>query len=211
MATASANHKNVPLYVTGNSGATITVQTDGSHTAGVGSSPYEDTLGYIQGCRPTLYKCTTAHSITTGDDIDELIKPTNISYWEFGDVCGKRLNSCAVRFGHIDTGVVDAIHVKDVNGTLSQGSGYANGAATTIVTVAAPTGANPVTATATAKVEGGKVISFGITEKGNGYEANPTITIGGTGSGAAAEAKVRYQATDNVNLPFGGFPGAALY
>ena len=62
-----------------------------------------------------------------------------------------------------------------------------------------------VTATATAEVVGGKVISFAMVNKGSGYEANPTVTIGGTGSGAVAEAKVRYQTTDNVNLPFGGF------
>ncbi len=60
-------------------------------------------------------------------------------------------------------------------------------------------------------VEGNKVTKFNITEKGSGYESNPTVTIsGGGGSGAVAEARVKYQSTDNVALPFGGFPGASF-
>ena len=214
LSTAAANHKNVPLRVTvSGAGGKVRVQTDDSHTATIGDA--SASIGYVQACRPTLYKCTVAHGIATGDASDDLIKPTNISYWEIGDICGKRLNSCAIRFGHVTTGQVDLIHIQDLtvgtNKVLQQGSGYANGEATAIVTIDAPTGDDPVTATATAQVVGGKVISFAMVNKGRGYEANPTVTLGGTGSGAVAEAKVRYQTTDNVNLPFGGFPGAALY
>jgi len=209
MSTSSANHKNYPLYVEGNSGATITVETDGSHTATIGDGSTD--IGYIQVCRKTLYKCITAHSITTSDSIDDLIKPTNISYWEFGDVCGKRLSSCAARFGHVDTGSVDVIHIKMTDGVLQGGSGYTNGTGLSLVTIAAPTGSDPVTATATCDVVGNKVTKFNIVEKGNGYESNPTVTIsGGGGSGAVAEARVKYQSTDNVALPFGGFPGASF-
>ena len=174
----SWNHKNVPLYIEskGGSGAssTLVVQTDSS------ASGTLSTKGYIQGCRPTLYKCITAHSITTGDSIDELIRPNNISYWEFGDVCGKRLNSCAVRFGHVDTGSVDVIHVKMTNGVLVGGSGYTNGTGLSLVSIAAPTGAGTkVTATATCNVVGGKVTKFNITNKGMGYDGNPVVTISG--------------------------------
>ena len=209
LSTSSANHKNYPVKVLGNSAATITVETDGSHTATIGDTTTD--IGYIQECRRTLYKCITAHSIATSDSIDDLIKPTNISYWEFGDVCGKRLNSCSARFGHVNKGSVDVIHIKMTDGVLQGGSGYTNGTGLSLVTIAAPTGSDPVTATATCDVEGNKVTKFNIVEKGNGYESNPTVTIsGGGGSGAVAEARVKYQSTDNVALPFGGFPGASF-
>ena len=203
---ASWNHKNVPLYIESKTSTTLVVQTDSSATGTL------STTGYIQGCRPTLYKCITAHSITTGDSIDDLVKPTNVSYWEFGDVCGKRLSSCAKRFGHVaNSGSVIAVHIKDVNGVLAQGDGYSS--APTVI-IADPT--SGTTATATAVLTGDKVLKFTINEKGSGYDENPTVTIAApTGSGtqvtALAEARVRFQATDNVNLPFGGFPGAALY
>jgi lambda family phage minor tail protein L len=182
---------------------------------GSGTGTVHTTIGYIQVCRNTLYKCKVAHTILSTDSIDDLIKPSNISYWDFGDICGKRLSSCSKRFAHIDTGVVDTVHIKTSTGAagtgaLQGGSGYANGVATAIVTIGDPTGTPAVTATATAKVEGGTIISFAMVTKGSGYEANPTVTIGGTGSGAVAEARVKYQTTDNVALPFGGFPGASF-
>ena len=216
MSTGTANHKNVPLYVLGNSGDEITVQTDGRHTASIedddntAGAADEVIIGYIQVCRSTLYKCVTAHSITTGDSIDDLVKPTNVSYWEFGDVCGKRLSSCAKRFGHVaDSGEVIAVHVKDTNGVLQQGAGYTSVPTVVFTTPEGYTGSG---ASATAVLVSQKVVKFTDIVGGSNYNINPTISFtGGGGSGAAAEAKVRYQATDNVNLPFGGFPGASLY
>lgn len=209
----SWNHKNVPLYVESKGGSgdtsTIVVQADNSATGTL------SVKGYIQGCRNTLYKCKVAHTILSTDSIEDLIKPTNISYWDFGDICGKRLSSCSKRFAHIDHGVVDVVHIKTSTGAggtggLLAGSGYANGAATSIVTIGAPTGTPAVQAVFTATVVGGKITKFNVVNKGSGYEANPTVTIGGTGSGAVAEARVKYQTTDNVALPFGGFPGASF-
>lgn len=207
----SWNHKNVPLYVDskGGSGATSTiiVRTDSSATGTL------STAGYIQGCRNTLYKCIVEHTILTIDDIEDLIKPINISYWQFGDVCGKRLNSCSKRFAYVpNSGAVDLVHVSiGADGTLQGGSGYTNGTDLEIVTIAAPGGVGNTTATATCDVESNKVVRFDITVGGSGYESNPTVTIsGGGGSGAAAEAKVKFQTTDNVALPFGGFPGASF-
>ena len=70
-------------------------------------------------------------------------------------------------------------------------------------------------ATVTANVVGGQVTSYNITDNGSGYTSNPTITVsGGGGSGAVATATVFVTSNlpnSNVSLPFGGFPGAALY
>jgi lambda family phage minor tail protein L len=205
----SWNHKNVPLYVESVTSTTIIVQTDKS-----GSGTITDS-GYIQACRNTLYKCKVGHLILTADAIDDLIKPTNISYWEFGDVCGKRLNSCSKRFAHIaNSGKVDTVHIKTLTGVLGtgvlqQGSGY-----TSVPTVGF-SGGGGTGAEATAVLGSGstanKVISFTGIVGGSGYTSNPTVTIsGGGGSGAVAEARVKHQSTDNVALPFGGFPGASF-
>ena len=200
----SWNCKNVPLYISAQSGATVTVQTDNSPNGTV------TTTGYVQLCRNTLYKCTVAHTITTSDAIDELIKPTNISYWNFGDVCGKRLSSCSKRFAHVAaSGSVDVVHIKMVNGVLQQGDGYAGPPSVSF------TGGGGTGAAATAVMSGDKVVKFSVTAGGSGYTSNPTVTIaapGGSGTQvtALAEARVKFQQTDNVALPFGGFPGASF-
>ena len=206
LSTTSANHKNVPLRVTtSGSGGKVRVQTDDSHTATIGDTTA--VIGYVQACRPTLYKCTVAHSITTGDAIDDLITPINISYWEFGDVCGKRLSSCAKRFAYTGAnGTVDLVHVKMSNGVLQGGTGYTG--TPTIVISDPPSG---TTATASATTSGGVITKFTVTNAGSGYVSNPTVTIsGGNGSGALAEARVKHLTNDNVALPFGGFPGASF-
>lgn len=50
----------------------------------------------------------------------------------------------------------------------------------TIVAISAPTGPDPVTATATAIVERGEIIGYTITNPGNGYLSEPTVTITST-------------------------------
>ena len=50
-----------------------------------------------------------------------------------------------------------------------------------------------------------------VTTAGSGYSSPPTVTISGDGSGATAFAQINARGTRNVDLPFGGFPGAALY
>jgi hypothetical protein len=64
-----------------------------------------------------------------------------------------------------------------------------------LVTIEAPTGANPVTATAVAIVTDGVVTKITITNPGSGYEEIPLITItpavgSSTGSGAQAAAAI---------------------
>jgi len=218
---ANNNYKSIPVYVKAKGSGTtysITVEDDDSADSNAASilhsntdpdfdGTYEDVYGYVQATRVTLYKCTTAHSIATSDDADDIIKPTNISYWEFGDVCGKRLNSCAIRYGHEPAlGKVARVKIDMVNGVAGGGSGYSS------ATVAFSGGGAGVTTTAAANatVSGGKVAKVTLTNHGVGYTTVPTVTISGDGSGATATAELGRD-TRNVGLPFGGFPGAALY
>jgi len=207
----SWNHKNVPLYIhsktVNGATSTLVVQTDSSATGTL------STTGYIQGCRNTLYKCTTAHTIMSGDAIDDLVKPTNISYWEFGDICGKRLSSCSKRFAHIaNSGKVDIVHVKMVDGVLQGGAGYTGQPTITFTNHADETSPAGSGAAATATISGGVITKFAVTNGGSNYSHNPTIAIsgGGASTNAQAEARVKHQSTDNVALPFGGFPGASF-
>jgi len=204
----SWNHKNVPLYVKSNTGSTVIVETDSSATGTLSIK------GFIQGCRNTLYKCKVAHTILIADAIDDLVKPVNISYWDFGDICGKRLNSCSKRFAHItNSGQVDVVHIKTVDGVLQQGDGYSSAPAVSFTNASGDTTGSG--AAATAVLTGDKVLKFTVTNGGTLYTKNPTVTIAAaTGSGtqttALAEARVKHQTTDNVALPFGGFPGASF-
>ena len=185
---ADQNYKSIPVYVkakgTGST-YTITVEDDQSvdgDTVG--------TMGYVQATRLTLYKCITAHTLGTSDAAEDIVKPTNISFWEFGDVCGKRLNSCAIRYGHEPQGSgVTKVSLTDAStGVQMQGSGYTS-----------------------ATVAGGKVTKITVTTAGSGYTSPPTVTISGDGSGATAFSQINTRGNRNVDLPFGGFPGAALY
>ena len=195
-----ANFKAVPLYVSNAQATAITVQNP--------SASITTSSGFLQATRVTLYKCITAHNIATGDSGDDIIKPTNISYWEFGDVCGKRLNSCAIRYGHNAAGSgVTSVIVTKTNGAVGGGSGYTSAPSV----VFDNTGTNGSGAAATATVSGGKVTRVQMTSHGVDYTIAPTVSFsGGGGSGAAAEANINNRGTLNVALPFGGFPGAAL-
>ena len=195
-----ANFKAVPLYVSSVTSTSITVQNP--------SATITTSSGFLQATRVTLYKCLTAHQLATGDAADDIIRPTNISYWEFGDVCGKRLNSCAIRYGHNAAGSgVTSVIVTKTNGAVGGGSGYTSAPSV----VFDNTGTNGSGAAATATVSGGKVTRVQMTSHGSGYTTAPTVSFsGGGGSGAAAEANINNRGTLNVALPFGGFPGAAL-
>ena len=201
---ADQNYKSIPVYVkakgTGTT-YTITVEDDQSVDGDTVS-----TMGYVQATRLTLYKCKVAHTLSTSDSADDIVKPTNISYWEFGDICGKRLNSCAIRYGHEPQGSgVTKVSLTDAStGVQMQGSGY------TSATVAF-SGGGGSGAAASATVAGGKVTKITVTTAGSGYSSPPTVTISGDGSGATAFAQINARGTRNVDLPFGGFPGAALY
>jgi len=195
-----ANFKAVPLYVSSVTSTSITVQNP--------SATITTSSGFLQATRVTLYKCLTAHQLATGDAADDIIRPTNISYWEFGDVCGKRLNSCAIRYGHNAAGSgVTSVIVTKTNGAVGGGSGYTSAPSV----VFDNTGTNGSGAAATATVSGGKVTRVQMTSHGADYTTAPTVSFsGGGGSGAAAEANINNRGTLNVALPFGGFPGAAI-
>ncbi|RVT90710.1 hypothetical protein EOD42_23195 [Rhodovarius crocodyli] len=89
------------------------------------------------------------------------------------------------------------------------GSGYT--AAT--VTFAAPS--SGTTATGIALVQGGAVVAIQITNPGSGYTTNPTVTITGDGSGAAATAFRRQTTLWNNNgqifAPFRTTSGKAAW
>lgn len=207
--------KNVPLKVTSVLGTDVTVAAPSA------SGAYTTNSGFIQNTRNTLYRCKTAHSISTSDSKEDIIRPNNITYWELGDVCGKRLQSCKCRFGYRPTGEITSNGVTTVDPlfyegfgaliapTKAVGSGYTS---TPTVTV---TGGNPVTtAVVTANVVSQQVTSYTVTDPGSGYQSIPTITVtGGGGVGAQAVARVPdlLSEFESVSLPFGGFPGAVLY
>ena len=98
----------------------------------------------------------------------------------------------------------------DVAGEVDSISITAGGSGYTSATVSF-SGGGGSGAAATATVSGGKVIRITMTNNGSNYTTAPTVTISGNGSGATATAVINTRGTRNVSLPFGGFPGAALY
>ena len=226
----------------------------------------------MQNTRSTLYKCVVAHGIDTDDTEANIIKPTNISYWTFGDICGKRMNSCSARFGYEHkTGKVKyvrmAIDFSTVPPGTGDGDGYTSVPAVTIgtswtadmtlavgdyvangdyhykVTVSdgqagatAPTHTESAvthhgvrykfwgvraTCTATRGGTGGDhIIEYDLTTTqgevgGTGYNYIPVVTVaapaGTPAEQAYAIAHVNLNTTQSINLPFGGFPGSALF
>ena len=196
---ADANFKALPVYVSSVTSTSITVQNP--------SATITSSSGFLQATRVTLYKCITAHVLSESDAADDIIRPTNISFWEFGDVCGKRLTSCAKRYGHEPSGSgVTSVIVTKTDGAVGGGSGYTSAPSVSF------SGGGGSGAAATATVSGGKVTFVSVTSAGSGYTSAPTVSFsGGGGSGAAATANINLRGTRNVSLPFGGFPGASLY
>ena len=282
---AAYNYKQVPLYVKTVSDAVVTIQDNNSADAAGSLS----TGGYMQNTRKTLYKCITAHNIAEDDSEAEIIKPTNISYWEFGDICGKRMNSCAVRYGYEPsiggiksvTVALDAGADEPYDWKVGVGAGYdindpptaANGGVkigpdwaqntvytTTVgdnnnaaygnyhyvVTSGGTAGATPPTHTGVGdEVEYNGTVTFkclGLRAKydavvtggsgqiktytqvvaGSGYSSGVDIdvtivappdpaAIGNVRTTAQAKAEINVNTTRSVDVPFGGFPGSALY
>jgi|TARA_R110000851_G_scaffold170517_5_gene316851 lambda family phage minor tail protein L len=206
---ADQNYKSIPVYVTGKgtgTNYTITVEDDQS-VDGDTIVVTDGRAGYIQATRLTLYRCLTAHSIATSDSADDIIKPTNISYWEFGDVCGKRLESCAVRFGYEANGTgVARAYINMISGVAGGGAGY-----TSVPTVTFSAPSSGTTAVGVAVVSGGKVTKINMTTGGTGYTSAPTVAFSGGGFSTAATALAELgRDTRNITLPYGGFPGAGL-
>lgn len=245
-------YKEVPLYVSGVSGSVVTVEAPQSL---VGSGSYTANTGYIQNTRNTLYRCRTAHSISTSDTTENLIRPTNITYWELGDICGKRLTSCKKRYGFLgeditealekdgiasvlplfieveipnEYEVIDGVVVQVGDGSIGDsglaqptvdvpeqqvGSGYT----TATVSISSNTGAGAVI---NANIVNGGVVSYTVLSSGSSYKATDSIEVTGDGTGAFARFNILKGGTEetrrelfdrNVELPFGGFPGAVLY
>ena len=163
--------------------------------------------GLISKTRNTLFRCKRGH---TSDAPQRPGVATD--YWEVGDICGKRLTSCRMRYGYNpNAGGVESVLGKTVLGVQLLGAGYTGSAPT--IAIAAPS--SGTTATATCTVSGGAINAITVTNAGSGYASPPTVTVsGGSPSTAAVLIAVCRGAAgepDDVPLPFGGFPGAVTY
>ena len=130
-------------------------------------------------------------NLSAGPTTTTMPDSTVVPMW--GYTCGAKVTgstaTCAPLSGSNPTtsaaasGALGGIYI------LNGGSGYTSAPT---VTLSAPTGTiagvTPVTATATAVVNGGQVVGFNVTSHGAGYTSAPTVTIGGPGTGAVAAA-----------------------
>jgi lambda family phage minor tail protein L len=162
--------------------------------------------GLISKTRNTLFRCLRTHTSTAPR------RPgVATADWEVGDVCGKRLTSCRMRYGYNP----NAGSVEDVIGEQSiagqqLGVGYSSAPD---IAIAAPS--SGTTATATCTVSGGAINAITVTEAGSGYSSPPVVTVsGGSPSTAAiliAVCRGGAGSPADVPLPYGGFPGAVTY
>ncbi len=162
--------------------------------------------GLISKTRNTLFKCLRSHTS------DAPRRPgVATADWEVGDICGKRLTSCRMRYGYNP----NAGSVEDVIGEQSiagqkLGVGYSSAPD---IAIAAPS--SGTTATATCTISGGIIDTITVTEAGDGYSSPPAVTVSGGSPSTAAVliAIVRGEIgdPDDVPLPYGGFPGAVTY
>lgn len=114
------------------------------------------------------------------------------------------------------TGNTNAIHhYLDFNGNrvdssitsvtmTNYGSGYDSEADPPIVTIAAPTGSNPIQAYGVAQLSGGGIQSIAVRNAGNGYTAATVTIVGGGGSGATAQVVVSGGAVTAINITNAG-------
>ena len=162
--------------------------------------------GLISKTRNTLFRCKRNHTPTAAR------RPgVATADWEVGDVCGKRLTSCRMRYGYNpNAGSVEAITVKQGSGGAVGGSGYNSAPALTF------TGGGGSGASATATISGGAVTGVTSLVGGSGYSTPPTVVVnnsgtGGSGAQLIATCRGALGEPDDVPLPFGGFPGAVTY
>ena len=138
----------------------------------------------ISKTRNTLFKCIKA--LSSGNNTVDLRPGSAIGreYFEVGDICGKRLTSCRMRYGYNpNAGSVEKIYGKLVGGAEALGIGYDS--APTIA-IAAPS--SGTTATATCTVSGGAINAITVTNAGSGYASPPAVSVsGGSPSTAATE------------------------
>jgi len=186
---------------TGSNTQIYVVSPDASNT---GVYTGNGTGGYMSITKNRLFKCKKSHTSTAP------LRPGSTlgkEYWEVGDVCGKRLGSCRMRFGfNSGAGTVEALNFKVLNGTVMSGVGYTSAPDIGFV------GGGGSGAAATCTQSGGVINAITITNAGSGYTSPPTVTLTTAGSSTAAQlvATVKYNEND-VPLPFGGFPGAVTY
>jgi len=208
--TAAWDHGEVHLKI-----STSPTESGGTHTLLTVISPdptgFDDwaSSGLISKTRNTLFKCIKGIAANINTATTRPGSAIGKDYFEVGDVCGKRLTSCRMRYGYNpNAGGVEAVTVKQTSGVVVGGSGYSS--APTV----AFSGGGGSGASATATISGGAVTGVTSLVGGSGYSTPPTVSLsGGGGSGAELIATVRgaIGEPDDVPLPFGGFPGAVTY
>ena len=149
-------------------------------------------------------------NLTAGPATTTMPDGTVVPMWGYS--CGAAVTgstaTCAPLSGAsvgATTGALGGVYV------LAGGSGYTSAPT---VAISAPTGTitgvTNVTATATAIVNGGKVVGFNVTSHGAGYVAAPTVTLtGGGGTGAVAEAAPAWSPV-LITVPTGATGGLSI-
>ncbi len=140
----------------------------------------------------------------TGTDLNKRAQPGFNAYWTRGDVCGKRITSCKMRFGYnpIQTLSYDAQSANFTAG--KQLTGGTSGATATIVsdTDAGSTGTLTLS-NITGTFQNNETITDDNSSPGS-------ATVNGTAGGAVtSKGKVALRTLDTtIGLPHGGFPTA---
>lgn len=134
------------------------------------------------------------------NDVQEIVHDTTASVWPVARVVSRinqaRLDAAldmhCVRQNVTGIQLMLGQEIYVLNGAVAGaivtagGSNYGAGSTVPVTFAAAPAGG--VTATGVGNLVGGSLSSITLTQWGQGYTSVPAITIGGTGSGAAATA-----------------------
>ena len=146
---------------------------------------------------PTWFDISSSYlysATADGLEIYDVSDPENIAFIQKIDVIGDpdislRNLTCVRRHGSFVYITFTGGNSDQVTRMLENGVG--SGYTTATVTIDPPL--SGTTATATANIVGGQIVSYNITNPGSGYTSNPGVTITGDGTGADADALVDQQ------------------
>jgi hypothetical protein len=150
------------------------------------------------------------------NDVQEILHDSSASVWPIARVISRineaRLDAArdmhCIRQNVTGVQLIPNVEIYNLNGAVAGatvtagGSNYGAGTTVPVTFSAAPAGGT--TALATGILTGGALTSINMTRWGVGYNAVPTISVGGVGSGATASAVTLFQAnplSTTVGLP----------
>jgi len=139
------------------------------------------------------------------NDVQELLHDSTASVWPLTRVISRineaRLDAArdmhCIRINVTGVQLIPNVEIYPLNGAVAgatitnAGSNYGAGASVPITFGAPPAGGTQ--ALATGVLTSGSLTAINMTQWGAGYTSIPTITVGGSGSGAAATAVVLFQ------------------